>query len=103
MRKPIDDRAIETHHIIWSGVVCRVSFVRNWMYTSAFPRAHLQLESISPARAPLPMTETGYRSHFTSAEEIDAAGGPVAYALAWLEDAAKSPAWSKTRQLDLFG
>jgi hypothetical protein len=39
-------------------------------------------------------TETGYKSHFVAIEAIEAAGGHVAYASAWIEDAAQQdPAW----------
>jgi len=57
-------------------------------------------------RAVLPVTETGYRSHFVPREEVEALGGPVAYARAWLDHAARSPAWAAhmaaSRQLSLF-
>jgi hypothetical protein len=40
------------------------------------------------------------------AETIEAAGGAVAYALAWLNEAARDPAWIKYKaqsaQLELF-
>ena len=31
-----------------------------------------------------PISETGYRSHFLNAQVFEEAGGPVAYAEAWL-------------------
>jgi hypothetical protein len=34
--------------------------------------AHLQVESILPERVPLPITETGFRSHFTNPETVTA-------------------------------
>lgn len=62
---------------------------------------------MAPERAPLPITETGYKSHFCDRREIEAAGGPVAYALAWLDMAADSKTWREAcaarRQLSLFG
>lgn len=98
----MDARSIETGEVIWSGIKVRVTFERNWLNSNTFPRAHLQVESINPKRAPLPITETGYRSHFLAAQDVDAAGGFVAYALAWLQHEAATPAWSAGRQLDLF-
>ncbi|HEX4294772.1 MAG TPA: hypothetical protein VHZ29_11610, partial [Rhizomicrobium sp.] len=68
--------------------------------------AHLELEAVAPERVALPVTDTGYRSQFLSPRVVEQAGGPVAYARAWLEDAAKAPAWKKraeqSRQLSLF-
>jgi hypothetical protein len=57
-------------------------------------------------RLTLPMTETGYRSHFCAPADINAEGGPAEFVLAWLECEAKSPAWlaaqEARRQLPLF-
>ncbi|MGE0288409.1 MAG: hypothetical protein AB7I42_22395 [Bradyrhizobium sp.] len=46
--------------------------------------AHIQVRSIYPTDAPLPITEIDYRSHFIAASAV-AAGGPVAYVGVWLE------------------
>ena len=56
-----------------------------------------QYSSPAPSGAVLPITETGYRSHFLAATEVIAAGGPVRYVLAWLDregelDAGSGPA-----------
>ena len=68
---------------------------------------HIEIESIAPKKAPLPMTETGYRSHFMPALELMNAGGPVTFVTAWLEQEAKGKAWTKAvtakAQGDLFG
>jgi hypothetical protein len=60
--------------------------------------AHLEIEATQPARAPLPITETGYRSHFERADNIEAAGGPEAFARAWLDHEAGRPAWIEQRE-----
>jgi hypothetical protein len=63
-------------------------------------------EAGEAARAPLPITETGYRSHFISKDMIEAAGGPETYVEAWLNDAATSRGWieqeADIRQYALF-
>ena len=41
--------------------------------------AHLDITTIEPPRAPLPITETGYRSHFLHPDEVAAYGGPEAF------------------------
>ena len=68
--------------------------------------SHLEIEVKSPEGAPLPVTETGYRSHFLSPGLVEEAGGPIAYVGVWLEEEAKSAAWlraeARWRQLDLF-
>lgn len=68
----------------WSGIALRIGYDSNFLESD---RAHLEIEV--PDRQPISVTETGYRSHFTSTEEIAAAGGPVEYVLALLDVAAK--------------
>lgn len=67
---------------------------------------HIEVESITPKKAPLPITETGYRWHFLAALELINAGGPVTFVTAWIEQEAKGKAWTKVAaakaQGDLF-
>ncbi|MGJ8562014.1 MAG: hypothetical protein ACSHXY_00560 [Alphaproteobacteria bacterium] len=70
--------------------------------------AHLELRSINPPKAPLPMTETGYRSHFHPIGTIEAEfdGDVVACVTEWLNNEAKSKKWKSyietSKQADLF-
>lgn len=94
----------------WQGVTVRVSYEADWLGVSKelsqFATAHLEIEAIKPPKQPLPITETGYRSHFVARGVVEQAGGAVAYAWAWLDQAAKAPAWKRqeqqSRQLCLF-
>lgn len=70
-------RSHETHRITWRGIILEIRYEAQWLgLDGPFATAHLEIEAIDPARSPLPMTETGYRSHFTQAIAIDEAGGP---------------------------
>lgn len=92
----------------WRRIAVSISYSADWspsfkeIYAS--PLAHLEI--CSDEGRPLPMTETGYRSHFTNAGVIDAEGGPVEFVRAWLDHAAQSPEWkaaeAKHQQLSLF-
>jgi hypothetical protein len=103
-------RSYETYTFEWNGIRIAVRFCPRWLgfyeRVYGYPLAHLEIESIEPARAPLPMTQTGYRSHFTRADEIEAHGGPAAFVRAWLAEAAKDPEWMASvesrKQLSLF-
>lgn len=105
-----EERRIETHETGWRGIRLRVTYEADYLnMAERFPHlanAHLQIEAVDPEKAPLPVTETGYRSHFTAARLIEETGGPVAFVLAWLEDAAQEPAWqdreAAARQFSLF-
>ena len=55
--------------------------------------AHLEIRSIKPDRAPLPITETGYRSHFHEPGTVEAHGGDVVAVVAWPDEEAETKAW----------
>lgn len=100
--------SIFVKRIDWEGITVEVSYEPNWLGLSigGEPVAHLQLRSVKPERAALPVSETGYRSLFVSADEVAEQGGPLAYALLWLDCEAVHPAWAAqleaARQLSLF-
>lgn len=81
----------------------RITHAREYLASGS---DHLEIESIKPKRSPLPITETGYRSHFIAALDLINAGGPVTFVTAWIEQEAKSNAWTKAAvvkaQGDLF-
>lgn len=99
------ERSIEVHALHWRGVDIEITFERHWL---GIPRriADAHLTVTAKGRRPLPITETGYRSHFLAADEIDTAGGPVAYVATWLDTMSRSQEWitfeQASRQLSLF-
>lgn len=103
-------RNIETFRTDWNGITIEIRYEPKWLnIETAFDPAHLEVETIHPPRAPLPITETGYLSHFTSRETIAAYGGAVAFVEAWLETESQAPDWrhiqhrqEERRQLTLF-
>ena len=106
----IPDTPIETHTIVWNGIRIEIRYCPSWSESYeriyGYPLAHLELETIDPKRAPLPVTQTGYRSHFTRPDAIAEHGGLVAFARAWLDEAAKDSKWlereAARKQLSLF-
>jgi hypothetical protein len=96
----------QIHQANWQGISLSVRYCPDW--SKAFrevmgrPLAHLTVA----AGQPLPITETGFKSHFTGPELVDAEGGPVAFVLAWLDHAAALPDWQaqqeQAKQLTLF-
>ncbi len=93
-------REVYSHRIDWNGITVEVTCEPNWLNASdvGYATAHIQLCSVAPERAPLPMPETGYRSHFLPAEEVTEAGGPIAYARALLDGEASSKAWKDAQE-----
>lgn len=60
---------------------------------------HMELRTEN--KAPLPATETGYRSHFMNKGAVAHHGGVVAFVTAWLDHEATRNGWSND-QLALF-
>lgn len=93
----------------WRGLVIEIRYCPDWLVcyreTYGYALAHLEVETIQ-AGVPLPITETGYRSHFDRPDNIEAQGGPIAFVRAWLDHAAEDHAWKKwdgsQRQYSLF-
>jgi len=86
---------MEQHVITWRGINIEITFR---------PDVHGLVEHIelsSEQGEPLPMTETGYKSHFTAMGTADAHGGPVPFVLAWLDHEARQSHWGGG-QLSLF-
>lgn len=87
----------------WRHVTLSVKHTRNYLGPG---RSHLELHVIVPVDCPVPLTDTGYRSHFIDTAELVAAGGPVAFMTAWLDREATSKAYreaeARWRQGDLF-
>lgn len=85
------------------SVKIRITHSRDYLASGT---DHIEIESIAPKKAPLPMTETGYRSHFVPPLDLMNAGGPVTFVTAWLDQEAKGKAWTKATtskaQGDLF-
>lgn len=102
------NRCIEQHRLEWRGIQLEITYEPQWMSAPVMREdlAHIAVRSIDPANAPLPITETGYRSHFIAPPAVTAAGGPVAYVRAWLETEAGTRAWREreeaARQFALF-
>lgn len=85
----------------WRGIAIEVNYVKR----SFAGHAHLEL-IVRTEGAEIPVTETGYRSHFLPPGHVEAAGGPAQFVSRWLDDEALKPEWRKkqdaSRQLDLF-
>lgn len=90
----------EMHKLVWRGKKIEVAYDPE----SFAGTAHLQIRV--KHGQPLPITETGYRSHFAHPQDVAHLGGPAAYVEAWLNSMAETKAWKHTAregvQLTLF-
>ena len=89
--------------LVWREIACRVRHTPNYISKGW---SHIEISVVTPKGAPLPITQTGYRSHFLDADSLKQAGGPVDFFLDWIEREAHGKAWAKAefkwRQGDLF-
>ncbi|KAF0183365.1 MAG: hypothetical protein FD160_984 [Caulobacteraceae bacterium] len=96
-------RFIRHEFMDWNGVRIRIEYEENYLdgYMS-----HIALHVVEPFKAPLPVTETGYRSHFLDHGIVEACGGLVAFVQTWLDHEALSDEWQAqqlaSRQMSLF-
>lgn len=97
------ERQPQTFELTWQGITMRVVYIRKrWGVMD-----HLDIRSTAPKHAPLPISLTGYRSHFMQPGTIDAYGGDVVIqVIAWLDEEDASEKWrahaERSRQGDLF-
>lgn len=82
------DQQTQTYRLTWRAIEIEARYQPfHWLTI-----AHLEIESVNPERTPLPVTETGYRSHFHPRGTMEAIGGEIpAQIIAWLDDAAERP------------
>ena len=96
-------KTLTSHKLIWRDVTCRVRHTPNYISRGW---THIEIIVVKPKGAPLPITETGYRSHFMAPLDLINAGGPVTYVTAWIEKESRGKAWTKAAvvkaQGDLF-
>ena len=86
---------MEQNIITWRGVKIEITFT-----PEKFGMVdHIELRAEN--KAPLPVTETGYRSHFMNRRAVAHHGGAVAFVMAWLDHEAERTDWNND-QLSLF-
>ena len=86
---------MEQHNITWRGIALEITFT-----PEKFGLVD-HIEIMSDGCAPLPVTETGYRSHFIPAGTVAAHDGAIAFVTTWLEHEAARTGCSGA-QLSLF-
>lgn len=89
----------ETFDFTWNDITIAVTITHNFLNMD---HHHIELR----ADEPLPVTTTGYWSHFIPVDHFEAFDSLEQLVRLWLDDAAKSKAWIKAqddaRQLKLF-
>jgi hypothetical protein len=91
----------ERFRIEWEGINITVRYIRKWLNMDI---AHM--EFISDGGVPMPVSMSGYRSHFVPDSLIQSEGGPRTYALHLMDVEADFCGWydnpCAAAQLSLF-
>lgn len=91
-----------TSRIIWDGVLIEITYHERRHKNPSFDHIELRI----PDAQIIPLTETGYKSHFLPSGIVGQHGGYEGFVRAWLDHAAKSSDWKArkdaARQMSLF-
>lgn len=101
--------AYTTETLIWQSYVIEVRYDPDPFSMASHTgeaMSHIEIRAVKPEKAALPITETGYKSHFTPKGNIDKYENPVVFVKEWLEYEAQSEEWKvaqeNARQMSLF-
>jgi len=94
--------------ITWQNIELEIRY--NPSYYTALEgdnaMAHIEVSVLYPEKHPLPITETGYKSHFIHRIAVEEYGAASDFVLAWLNHEAQSLEWKNhqeaSRQGELF-
>ena len=97
------NKITHNYELEWNGILIEISYSPNYFGDII---ANLDIKTIAPEKSKLPITSTGYRSHFLQDTEMQSFDSPVSYVREWLDEAAKSKEWIELQeslnQLSLF-
>lgn len=77
----------EHHQLNWNGLLLEITYEPSWLpaFITGEDMAQIQVRSLYPCSAALPIAPSGFYQHALAASIITAAGGPVAYIDVMLE------------------
>lgn len=97
--------------VTWEGIEIEITcnepdYMKSHREIYGYGMFHIEVRSISPEKAPLPITESGYKSIFISEPELAEYGGALKYVTSYIDHEAKSKEWrncqQNSRQFSLF-
>ena len=93
-----------TTMLLWNGIKIMVTHTPGYFNPPTGQIDHIELHVEN--KQPLPITPTGYKSHFLHEAQLEPYGSALAFVQAWLDHEAQCPAWKKafaaSKQLSLF-
>ena len=101
----------DVFNITWQGIEIEIvcyepDYMRSHREIYGCGVFHIEVRSLCPERASLPITETGYKSIFIAESELAGKGGSLKYVTNYIDAEAKSEKWrnslENSRQFNLF-
>ena len=93
---------IVTRKLMWRDIQLLIREQHDYLWPS---QSHIEVYVVRPKHAVIPITQTGYRSHFIDTEGLSLAGGAIAFVTNWLDREAACKKWQRAdleaRQLKL--
>ncbi|MEW7006753.1 hypothetical protein [Lentilitoribacter sp. EG35] len=88
--------SVEVHKFTWHDGIADIQIEATYSPQKFGVMSHLEIRSIHPENAALPITETGYRSHFFHQDSMDFTKNDiVTFIRDWLKIEAQSRHWKK--------
>ena len=101
----------DVFNITWEGIEIEITcnepdYMKSHREIYGYRILHIEVKSLDPEKAPLPITETGYKSIFIAEPELAGKGGSLKYVTSYIDHEAKSEKWKNcqknSRQFNLF-
>lgn len=97
-------RSESSHEATWRGIAFQVRYKAGHYVSDSVTIDWIEIRTEN--RVPLPVTDTGYLSHFMPATHLESYDGPIAYVMAWLDHEEQATGWRaedlENRQLPLL-
>jgi len=95
----------QTYSVNWQGIDLEIRHCPCWFSMLEDGPVTQHIEICTEGKRILPITETGYRSHFMNGADALAVFNhdPVKFVLHWLDEAAKNSAWKRREEADRHG
>ena len=88
-KEQLNDSKYIIFNTTWKGLKLKIAYAEQWV--TSVEVSHLAITSEN--KEIMPISKTGYKSHFTNKVTVDSFGGPVKMVHAWFDEKSKSKEW----------
>ncbi|MCP3673855.1 MAG: hypothetical protein GY829_05225 [Gammaproteobacteria bacterium] len=101
----------DVFNITWQNIDIEITcnepdYLKSYREFYGHKMLHIEVRSQRPENAPLPITDTGYKSIFIAEPDLARQGGSLKYVTSYIDTEAKNKKWKNyqecSRQFNLF-